>query len=70
MYPFTMESSARMQAATWAILECESSAVEQRQYKIGFLAQKAQPSLAVGRNPQIGLPIGVLQKPATFRLEL
>src|SRR5438309_6305095 len=30
---------------------------EQRPYEIGFLAQKAQPGLAVGSKSQIGLPI-------------
>src|SRR5438105_5250267 len=30
---------------------------EQRPHEIGFLAQKAQPGLAVGSKPQIGLSI-------------
>ena len=33
---------------------------EQRPYEIGFLAQKAQPGLAVGSKSEIGLPIVAL----------
>jgi hypothetical protein len=37
LYLFTMGSSARMQAAAWAILECESSLVSSAQTRLASL---------------------------------
>ena len=60
MYLFTMESSARMQTATWVIPRCESCAGAARPYEIGLFAQKTKPGLAIGSKSQVSLSIVAL----------
>ena len=58
MYLFMLESSAKAAPKCKQQLGRSLNAnLPQRPYEIGFLAQKAQPSLAVGSKSQIGLPI-------------